>query len=125
VPLILISPYAKSSGVVSNPGDHVSFPKFLDVLFDLPPLASLPDEKPYLPEGPRDENPRLTDLLGGFDPARLAGRKPPIVASQAEIPDAVVNTFPPPMTCKDTGVTPVIIPGASLTPPKIFTNPIP
>ncbi len=125
VPLILISPYAKSSGVDSDPGDHVSFPKFLDVLFDLPPLASLPDEKPYLPEGPRDENPRLTDLLGGFDPARLAGHKPPIAASQAEIPDTVVNTFPPPMTCKDTGVTPVIIPGASLTPPKNFTNPIP
>jgi phospholipase C len=125
VPLILISPYAKSSGVVSDPGDHVSFVKFLDVLFDLPPLASLPDEKPYMPQGPRDENPRLTDLLGGFDPARLAGRKPPIAASEAEIPDEVVNTFPPLMSCKETGVTPVVIPGASLTPPKDFTNPIP
>ncbi len=125
VPLILISPYAKSGGVVSDPGDHVSFAKFLDVLFDLPPMASLPDEKPYLPEGPRDANPRLTDLLGGFDAARLGGRKPPIAASDAEIPDATVNTFPPPMTCKDVGVTPVVIPGASLTPPKDFTNPIP
>jgi phospholipase C len=124
VPLILISPYAKSSGVVSDPGDHVSFPKFLDVLFDLPPLASLPDEKPYMPQGPRDQNPRLTDLLGGFDAARLAGKKPLIPASEAEIPDATVNTFPPPMTCEDTGVTPVVIPGASLTPPKNFTNPI-
>jgi len=125
VPLLLISPYAKSGGVVSDPGDHASFPKFLDVLFDLPPLASLPDEKPYLPEGPRDTNPHLTDLLGGFDPSRLSSSKPPIPASQAEISDATVNTFPPPMTCKDTGVTPVIIPGASLTPPKGFTNPIP
>ena len=77
VPLILISPYAKSGGVVPDPGDHVSFAKFLDVLFDLPPLASLPDEKPYLPEGPRDTNPRLTDLLGGFDAARLAGDEGP------------------------------------------------
>lgn len=125
VPLILISPYAKSGGIVSDPGDHVSFAKFLDVLFDLPPLASLPDEKPYMPEGPRDENPRLTDLLGGFDAARLSGSKMPIPASQAEIPDTVVNHFPPAMTCKDTGVTPVIIPGASLTPPKGFTNPLP
>lgn len=125
VPLILISPYAKSGGVVSDPGDHVSFVKFLDVLFDLPPLASLPDEKPYMPEGPRDENPRLTDLLGGFDAARLDGQRAPIAASEAEIPDSVVNTFPPPMSCKDTGVTPVIIPGASLTPPKVFTNPLP
>jgi phospholipase C len=125
VPLILISPYARSSGVVSDPGDHVSFAKFLDVLFNLPPLASLPDEKPYLPQGPRDLNPRLTDLLGGFDPARLAGARPLIPASQAEIPDATVNTFPPPLSCKDTGVTPVIIPGASLTPPKDFTNLLP
>jgi len=125
VPFLLISPYARSGGVVSDPGDHVSFAKFLDVLFDLPPLASLPDEKPYMPEGPRDENPRLTDLVGGFDAARLDGHKPPIPASQAEIPDGVVNTFPAPMTCKDSGVTPVIVPGASLTPPKDFTNPLP
>ena len=125
VPLLLISPYARSGGIVSNPGDHVSFIKFLDVLFDLPPLASLPDEKPYMPEGPRDMNPHLTDLLGGFDPARLDGNAPLIAASEAEIPDQVVNTFPPPMSCKNTGVTPVIIPGASLTPPKGFTNPLP
>jgi phospholipase C len=125
VPLLLISPYAKSGGVVSDPGDHVSFAKFLDVLYDLPPLASLPDEKPYMPEGPRDANPRLTDLLGGFDAARLAGAKAPIAASQAEIPDEIVNHFPPAMTCKDTGVMPVMIPGASLVPPKDFTNPLP
>ena len=125
VPLILISPWAKSGGVVSDPGDHVSFAKFLDVLFNLPPLASLPDEKPYMPEGPRDENPRLTDLLGGFDAERLAGKRPPIPAREAEIPDAVVDHFPPAMTCRETGVTPVVIPGASLRPPKDFTNPLP
>lgn len=125
VPLLLISPYAKSGGIVTDPGDHVSFAKFLDVLFNLPALASLPDEKPYMPQGPRDANPRLTDLLGGFDAERLAGTKAPIAAAQAEIPDAVVDHFPPAMTCKDTGVTPVIIPGASLTPPKVFTNPLP
>ena len=124
VPLILISPYARSGGVVSDPGDHVSFAKFLNVLFDLPPMASLPDENPYLPQGPRDLNPRLTDLLGGFDPARLAGAKPPIAALDAEIDDAVVNTFPPPMTCKETGVMPVEIPGALPAPPKGFTNPL-
>ena len=125
VPLLLISPYAKSGAIVKSPGDHVSFAKFLDVLFQLPPMASLPDEKPYMPEGPRDANPRLTNLLGGFSPARLAGKLAPISASQAEIPDTIVNHFPPAMTCKETGVTPVVIPGASLTPPKGFTNPLP
>jgi phospholipase C len=124
VPLILISPYAKSGGIISDPGDHVSFAKFLDVLFDLPPLASLPDEKPYLPQGPRDANPRLTDLVGGFDAARLAGKRAPIPASQAEIPDAVVNHFPAAMTCGDTGVTPVNVPGAAQEPPAGFTVPI-
>jgi phospholipase C len=125
VPLILISPYAKPGAIVKDAGDHVSFAKFLDVLFQLPPMASLPDEKPYMPEGPRDANARLTDLLGGFDTARLAGKLAPIPAGRAEIPDAVVNHFPPAMTCKDTGVMPMGIPGASLTPPKGFTNPTP
>jgi phospholipase C len=124
VPMILISPYAKSGGIISDPGDHASFAKFLNVLFELPPLASLPDEKPYLPQGPRDTNPRLTDLLGGFDAARLAGSKPPIPASEAEIPDDVVNHFPPAMSCADIGVTPVELPGGS-APPKIFANPLP
>jgi phospholipase C len=125
VPLIMISPYVKSGGIISDAGDHASFAKFLDVLFRLPALASLPDERPYLPEGPRDSNPKLTDLLGGFDPARLAGARSPIPASEAEIPDSLVNHFPPQMSCLDTGVTPVVIPGASLTPPKTFTNPLP
>lgn len=125
VPLILISPYARSGAIVSDPGDHVSFAKFLDVLFNLPPLASLPDEKPYLPEGPRDENPRLTDLLGGFDPARLDGARRPIPAAEAQIPDSVVNHFPPRMSCRDTGVQPVRVPGLSLNWPGGFTSPLP
>ncbi len=125
VPLILISPWARSGGVASDPGDHVSFAKFLDVLFNLPPLASLPDEKPYLPQGPRDTLPQLTDLLGGFDPARLAGRRVPIPAADAEIPDSVANKFPPPMTCSQAGVEPIPIPGGLLAPPKDFTNPLP
>lgn len=123
-PLILISPYAKSGAIVSDPGDHASFAKFLDALFRLPPLASLPDEKPHMPEGPRDMNPRLTDLLGGFDPARLAGSKPPIPASEAEIPDGIVNHFPARMSCAATGVESVFAPGAASSPPAGF-NPLP
>jgi phospholipase C len=124
VPLILVSPYARAGGVVSDSGDQASFPKFLDALFQLPALGSLPDEKPYLPEGPRDTNPRLTNLLGGFDPARLSGSKPPIPAAEAEIPDSVVNTFPAPMTCSQIGVRPVALRAASAAPPKGF-NPRP
>ncbi len=124
IPFLLISPYARAGAVVHASGDTTSFAKFLDVLFKLPPLASLPDEKPYMPEGPRDTNPRLTNLVSGFSPARLAGKIPPIPASRAEIPNSVVNTFPAPMTCKEIGVTPVKLSGTSSTPPKSF-NPLP
>ncbi len=120
VPLILISPYAKSATVIHDPGDHASFAKFLGAVFDLPALASLPDEKPYLPRGPRDDNPALTDLLGGFDPARLAGTAPPIPAAAAEIPDDVVASFPPPLDCKRLGIEPVAVPGALPAPPPGF-----
>lgn len=117
VPLILISPYAQSGAVIADPGDHASFAKLLGAIFDLPALASLPDEKPYLPRGPRDANPAITNLLGGFDAARLAGSTPPLPASAAQIPDATVAAFPPPMSCKSLGMTPVAVPGGMASPP--------
>jgi hypothetical protein len=49
--------------------------------------------------GARDADPAITDLPAGFDPARLAGTAPPIDASAAEIPDAIVNTFPLHLNC--------------------------
>jgi phospholipase C len=116
VPAILISPYAKSGGVVADVSDHASFVKFLGALFDLPPLATLPDEAPYMPLGPRDTNPMLSDLTGGFDPARLAGTKAPIPASAAEIPDGIVDTFPARMSCATLGIVPASVPGSQRPP---------
>ena len=116
VPAIIISPYAKSGAIVSDVSDHTSFAKFLATLFDLPPLASLPDEAPYMPEGPRDADPRLSNLIGAFDPQRLAGMKPPIDASAAEIPDDVVNAFPAQMSCRTLGITPERIPAPQMSP---------
>ena len=110
VPLIVISPFARTHAVVRDVGDHASFVKFLDVLFDLPPLATLPDEKQYMPRGPRDTAALLTDLTGAFDPDRLAGRTPPVPASEAIIPDDVVNTFPPKMSCSSLNIKPVDVP---------------
>ena len=106
--------------MVSDPGDHASFVKFLDELFDLPPLSSLPNERATMPEGPRDDNPLLTDMLGGFDPARLTGRAQPLPASDAEIPDEVVGAFPPAMSCASLGITPAIVPGGLASPPAGF-----
>jgi len=118
VPFILISPYAKSGAIVHDQGDTGSVVKFIETVFGLPALASLPDEKPYMPEGPRDANPRLTDLTGGFDVRRLAGTVAPIPASAAEIKDTVVNTFPPSMNCATLGISPVKPLGESSSPPQ-------
>lgn len=112
VPAILISPYAKNA-VVHDVSDHSSFAKMLDALFGLPPLASLPDEAPYMPEGPRDTNPRLSDLLGGLDIERLSGTKRPIPASQAIISNIAV---PPKQSCASLGIVPVGIPGEHQVP---------
>jgi hypothetical protein len=90
--------------------------KFIETLFGLPALASLPDEKPYMPEGPRDANARITDLLGGFDPARLSGAATPLPAQDAIIDG--VDQIPPRMNCKTLGITPITVPGSSGQPPK-------
>jgi phospholipase C len=124
LPLILISPFVRDGAVVHDSGDQTSVLKFAEALFDVPPLASLPDEKQYMPRGPRDADPSITDLLGGFDPARLAGTSPPIPAANAEIADSVVNAFPPAMSCASLGITPVTLPNAPSAPPAGF-NPRP
>ncbi|MGA8796872.1 MAG: alkaline phosphatase family protein [Candidatus Cybelea sp.] len=120
LPFILISPYARAGAIVHDAGDQTSILKFAETLFALPSLASLPDEQPYMPEGPRDSNPAVTDLLAGFDPARLSGEMPPIAAAQAEIPDEVVNTMPAAMSCATLGVAPVALPNAPSAPPPNF-----
>ncbi len=119
LPLILISPYAKSGAVVHDTGDTGSVVKLVETLFGLPALATLPDERPEMPEGPRDGNPVLTDLTGGFDAERLAGTRAPIPASAAEIPEHVVNTIPTSMSCASLGIKPVELP-TSQTPPSGF-----
>src|ERR1700753_2772648 len=44
IPLILISPYARAHVVSHEEGDHNSVIKLLDAIFNIPPLADLPDE---------------------------------------------------------------------------------
>lgn len=107
LPFLVISPYAKSGAIVHDQGDTASIVKFAELVFNLPAMATLPDERPSMPEGPRDANPAITNLLGAFDPNRLNGAMAPIPASAAEIPDAIVNTFPPKMSCASLGIAPV------------------
>ncbi len=128
VPLILISPYARTHAVSHVEGDHNSVIETINDIFGLPALASLPDEAQALAEGnspdfnkfgpagfeqkylgPRDINSPITDsLLSGFDPKRLLGVSPPLPASFAMIPPGVVNTLPHygGKGCKKIGITP-------------------
>ncbi len=123
IPLILISPYARAHATSREEGDHNSVIRLVNAVFDLPPLATLPDElqarvagqappfatggggftdgkltapgTPQLNLGPHDDaTPGTGDLLSGFDPARLLGQAPPMPGSYAEIPDATVAALP-------------------------------
>jgi phospholipase C len=113
VPAMIISPYAKDHAVISALADHSSFSKMLAKIFDLPLLGSLPDEAPYLPEGPRDTNPRLSDLLAALDPERLSGTKSPIPNTDAIVDDVAV---PPKESCQSLGIRPDVIPGENKPP---------
>jgi len=112
IPMLVISPYARAHVISHAEGDHNAVIETIEALFDLPPLASLPEEKAALlagedtrfngPNGfvqhhlgPRDLNtPETDDLLSAFDPQKLSGRRPLLPASYATIPDKVVDTLP-------------------------------
>jgi phospholipase C len=114
IPMIVISPYARTHAVSHAEGDHNAVIETLNAIFNLPALSSLPNEAAALAAGnspafnkfgppgfeqkylgPRDTNSPITDsLLSAFSPARLRGTAPILPASLAAIPEAVVNTFP-------------------------------
>jgi len=105
IPTILISPFANAGKISHQYSEHGSVIKFINELFSLVPLASLPDEvkgrKMGLAKlgqadlGPSDdpEN-NVGDLLEAFDDDILRGEKPPIPAYQATFPASTVATLP-------------------------------
>lgn len=125
VPAIVISPFARSGAIVHEMDDTASVPKFVETVFGLPRMASLPDEKPYMPQGPRDGSPRIGDLSGAFDLGRLLGTKSLIPAASALIPEKTILTIPSPWNCARIGIKPVPPPaGISDAPPPGY-NPRP
>jgi phospholipase C len=145
VPLILVSPFARSHVVAHSEGDHNAVIETVNEVFDLPALSSLPEEKAALiagadakfngPNGfvqhhlgPRDTNSKITDdLLAGFDPARLAGKKKPLPASLAMIAPEIVNTLPHfgGQGCKAIGMTPTDAAQHISNPPPAHFNSLP
>jgi len=125
VPAIVISPFTKSGAIVHELSDQNSVLKFIETVFALPALASLPDEKRYLPLGPRDGNALLSNLSAAFDDERLSGTKAPLPSSDAIFDDRTIASIPPPVSCADIGVVPATPPpGISDSPPSWF-NPRP
>lgn len=104
IPFLVISPYGEAHVVSHEPAEHSSVIKFVNELFNLAPLASLPDEqrarvigltKYHESMGPADDGVSgVGDLLSAFSNARLLGKKPLLPASYAQIPAADVTTFP-------------------------------
>ncbi len=105
IPFLLISPYGRAHAISHEPTEHSSIIRFVDQLFNLIPLADLPDEEKAREIGRRtfhqndlgpadDKVPGVGDLLSGFDNARLLGKKKPLPASYAEIPASMISTFP-------------------------------
>jgi phospholipase C len=116
VPLIVMSPYARTHEVLHNSGSHASVVRFIDTVFHLPALGELPEEVRgrELGEqrfgvknlGPQDVDPDVTDLVEAFSPARLEGKTAPLKASYVEIKDELVKTLPQVSGygCKDLGI---------------------
>ncbi|GAC1392806.1 MAG: acid phosphatase [Vulcanimicrobiaceae bacterium] len=125
VPAIVISPYAKGGAVVHDFNDQNSVLKFIETVFGLPALASLPDERKYLPMGPRDGNTLISNLRGAFDPERLRGTREPLPATSAIFSDATIRTIPAPLTCAQIGVAPVLPPSGVSDKPPLGFNPRP
>jgi phospholipase C len=105
IPSILISPYGVAHGVSHELAEHSSIIKLVDELFNLIPLADLPDEERaraigaakfnQKDLGPADDKVEgVGDLLSGFSNLRLLGRAPLLPASYTEIPITDITTYP-------------------------------
>jgi len=105
IPAIVISPYARAHAIIGQNSEHSSIIKFVDKLFNLTPLAELPDEvagfeagkknfgQEYM--GPADARvPGIGDMLAAFDNGRLTGETAPLPASYAEILPGTTPTLP-------------------------------
>jgi len=138
VPLILISPYAQLHAISSTQGSQASVVKFVDGVFGLPPLATLPDEllgrflglaqfglNDY---GPQDAlTPGVGDLTEAFDTNRLLGLSPALSPAYVMINPSYVNRIPQTtgLGCTDLGiVTTDLVLGITNPIPSDF-NPLP
>ena len=105
IPAIVISPFGVVHAVSHQRSEHSSIIKFIDELFNLTPLALLPDEAAARLKGKTEFNqsdlgpadaivPDVGDLTSAFSSARLTGKKPPLPSSYATLPAAEIRALP-------------------------------
>ncbi len=105
IPAILISPFAAAGKISHKYSEHGSVIKFIDNLFDLVPLAELPDEEHARRRGEEtlgqhnlgpsdDPDNNVGDLTEAFDYEILLGKKPPLPTSLATFTAAQIKTLP-------------------------------
>jgi phospholipase C len=105
IPTILISPYARSGKISHHYGEHGSIIKFINELFGLVPLASLPDEERGRELGAQtlgqrnlgpsdDPDNDVGDMTEAFDYDILKGEKAPLPTSAAVFTPDEVKTLP-------------------------------
>lgn len=139
IPALVISPFSVAHAISHEPTEHSSIIKFIDELFNLTPLADLPDEaaaralgettygQKYL--GPADDNtPGVGDLFSAFDNARLLGLLPPLPADYAKIARSAVVSLPHygAQGCSVLHITPTdIVNGKLIDPAPADFNPRP
>ncbi len=139
IPTLLISPYGKVHAISHEATEHGSIIKFIDQLFNLTPLADLPDElaarnagkkaygQDYL--GPSDDlTPGVGNMFSAFDDARLLGIAAPLEAEYATIPAGQVVSLPHAgaQGCRALQITPTdMVTGTLVDPAPADFNPRP
>ena len=105
IPLLVISPFSRVHTVSHEYTEQSSVIKFIDEIFNLTPLANLPDEMKGRKLGQQEFNQAnlgpadgagspAGDLFSAFDNGRLSGQTAPLPASYATIPTAIVQSLP-------------------------------
>jgi phospholipase C len=139
IPAIVVSPYAAAHTVAHAYAEHSSVIRFVNALFNLVPLADLPDElhgrergREVLGQdalGPADDlvGP-MSDLADAFDNDRLLGKAPLLPGSYASIARARILALPHDggAGCAALHITPTDYrDGAPIDPPPADFNPRP
>ena len=139
IPTIVISPYGKAHAISHEATEHGSIIKFIDLLFNLTPLADLPDEAKARAEGlakygqaylgPSDDlTPGVGNLFSAFDDKRLKGEAAPLEASYAMIPQSQITSLPHAggQGCRVLQITPTdVVNGVVIDPAPADFNPRP